>query len=255
MSADGDDEAMDDVQLGRRFRALRHRLNLRQVELAERAGVSRDVISLMERGRIERVTVRRIRRIARELGAEFQAGLWWRAGDLDRLVDEGHARLVGLITEMLQTDGWEVRLEVSYAIYRERGSIDVLAWHPQARILLVIEVKTDLVVVEETLRKHDEKARLAPKIAAEQFGYRPIAVARVLVLPSRSTQRRRVDRHAAVMNAAYPLRGVGIRRWLSNPSGPAAGLLFAELERAGPKRVALSRKRIRRPRQVTAEAA
>jgi transcriptional regulator with XRE-family HTH domain len=249
---------MDDIAVGRRFRALRHRLNLRQVDLAERVGVSRAVISLIECGRIDRVTIGKLRRIAQELQAEFPAVLRWRGGDLDRLVDEGHARLVGLVTEMLRGDGWEVRLEVSFAVYRERGSIDVLAWHPGARILLVIEVKTDLVVVEETLRKHDEKARLAPKIAAEQFGWRPVAVARLLVLPSLSTQRRRVERQAAVMNVAYPLRGVAIRQWLTNPSGRAAGLLFVELDRAGANRGALSRKRIRRPKEAprpTAEAA
>lgn len=247
---------MDDVPVGRRFRALRHRLGWRQEDLAERADVSRSVISLVERGRIERLMLGKLRRIARELDAEFPAQLRWRGGDLDRLVDEGHARIVGLVTEVLRAAGWAIRLEVSYAVYRERGSIDVLAWHPTARVLLVVEVKTELVVVEETLRKHDEKARLASRIAGERFGWRPAAVARLLVLPSLSTQRRRVDRHAAVMGAAYPLRGVVLRQWLANPAGPAAGLLFQELGReAGTERqIPLSRKRIRRPRETSTAA-
>jgi transcriptional regulator with XRE-family HTH domain len=225
------------------------------VDLAQRAGVSQDLVSRVERGRLEDVAVRKLRLLAQALDADLQYLLLWRGGDLDRLVDEGHARLVGLITEMLIANGWQVRPEVSYAVYRERGSIDVLAWHQQARILLVIEVKTELVAVDETLRKHDEKARLAPKIVAERFGWRPVAVARLLVLPSLSTQRRRVDRHAAVMNAAYSVRGLAARRWLSNPTGPADSLLFVELGRAGANRGAVSRKRIRRPREVTAEAA
>jgi transcriptional regulator with XRE-family HTH domain len=241
---------MDDVQVGRRYRALRHRLNWRQVDLAERVGLSPSAISFVERGRIERMTLGTLRRIARELDAEFKAQLLWRGGDMDRLVDEGHARIVGLVAEMLRGQGWEIRLEVSYSEYGERGSIDVLAWHPTARVLLVVEVKTDLVVVEETLRKHDEKARLAPKIAGQQLGSRPLAVARLLVLPSLSTQRRRVERHATVMNAAYPLRGVAMRQWLANPAGPTAGLLFLEMEGAmgRGRRGPITRKRIRRPR-------
>lgn len=243
---------VDDVQVGRRFRALRHRLGWRQVDLAQRAGVSHTVVSLVERGRLEEVTLRKLRRIARELEAELVNVLRWRGGDLDRLVDEGHARIVGLVTELLRAEGWQIRLEVSYSVYGERGSIDILAWHPTARVLLVVEVKTDLVVVEATLRKHDEKARLAPRIAGDQFGWRPTAVARLIVLPSLSTQRRRVERHASVMNAAYPLRGVAVRQWLAQPTGAAAGLLFLELHRASS---VISRKRIRLPRQTAASEA
>jgi hypothetical protein len=213
------------------------------------------VVSLVERGRLEEVTLRKLRRVARELEAEFVNMLRWRGGDLDRLVDEGHARIVGLVTELLRAEGWQMRLEVSYSVYGERGSIDILAWHPTARVLLVVEVKTDLIVVEATLRKHDEKARLAPAIASERFGWRPVAVTRLLVLPSLSTQRRRVERHAAVMNAAYALRGMGVRRWLSNPIGPAAGLLFVDLGQSGGTRGAISRKRIRVPRQTAASEA
>jgi hypothetical protein len=58
---------------------------------------------------------------------------------------------------------------VSYSVYGERGSIDLLAWHPAIRTLLVIEVKTEVSSVEAMLRKHDEKVRLAPRVAAERF--------------------------------------------------------------------------------------
>jgi len=107
-------------------------------------------------------------------------------------------------------------------------------------------VKSDLVSAEETLRKHDEKARLAVSIAAETFGWRAAQVGRLLVLPGISTQRRRVDRHAAVMNIAYPARGAELRRWLSAPAGAVSGLLFIPVDRAR-RGAAVSRKRVRRP--------
>ena len=237
---------MDDAQAGRRFRALRHRLGWRQEDLAIRAGVSRGLVSLIERGRIDEVTIRRLRRVARELDAEYVAVLRWRGGDLDRLMDEGHATLVGRAATILRADGWEVQVELSYSVYGERGSIDILAWHAPTRMLLVVEVKTEFVALEATLRKHDEKARLAAQIARERLGWKAVGTARLLVLPSTSTARRRVDRHAAVMDVSYPLRGTSLRHWMAAPYGARAGLLFIDLDQARTTgRAPMSRKRVR----------
>ena len=233
---------MDDGQVGRRFRALRHRLQWRQTDLADRAAVSAGVVSLVERGRLERVSLRKVRRIARELDAEFTSILRWRGGDLDRLVDEGHASMVGTVITNLRNQGWDPKPEVSYSEFGERGSIDILAWHPPTRSLLVVEVKTELVSVEETLRKHDVKTRLAAKVAS-QFAWRPAVTSRLLVLPNVSTPRRRVERHDAVLRAAYPSRGSDVREWLHSPRDSMSGLLFVRPERGAG---AISRKRIRR---------
>lgn len=241
---------MNDVQIGIRFRALRHRLRLTQSDLAERAGVSQDAISRIERGRLEEVALRTVRRVALELEADLEHLLRWRGGDLDRLVDEGHAALAGRVARLLEADGWQARFEVSYSVYGERGSIDILAWHPAARTLLVVEVKTELVAIEETLRKHDAKVRLAPAIARDRFGWTPAAAGRLLVLPSASTPRRRVDRHKAVMDSAYPLRAATLRNWLRDPAGAAAGLLFVEVGQAAGL-ASTGRKRIRRPTAVS----
>ena len=59
----------DDVRLGRRFRALRHRLGWRQRDLGEEAEVSQGTVSWIECGRIGEVSsppsVARRRRWAR----------------------------------------------------------------------------------------------------------------------------------------------------------------------------------------------
>jgi transcriptional regulator with XRE-family HTH domain len=235
-----------DIRIGARFRGLRHRRGWTQAQLAARAIVSQDVVSLIERGRLERVSLANLRAVAQALDAEFYVQLRWRGGDLDRLMDEGHATLVGQTADLLRERGWQVRAEVSYSIYGERGSIDLLGWHEATRTLLVIEVKTDVVSVEETLRKHDEKVRLAGRIAAEQFGWRPQTVGRVLVLPGLATPRRRVARHASVVQVAYPARGAAIRAWLREPTGAMSGILF--LQPAGGRQFeGVGRRRIRRP--------
>lgn len=235
---------MDHVRLGARYRALRHRLGWRQRDLADRCGVSQGLISLIERGHNGQVSSRTLDRVAGALDAEFVGMLRWRGGDLDRLLDEDHAHLLGAVAAPLARMGWLVQAEVTYAVYGERGSIDLLAWHAARSILLVIEIKTEIVSIEETLRKHDEKARLAPRIAAERFGWRPGATAKLLVLPATSTARRRVDRHAAVMRAAYSDRLATIRTWIRDPIGPMSGVLFED-PAAGNGRSA-RRRRIRR---------
>ena len=235
-----------DVRIGARFRALRHRLGWRQEDVAHRAGISQDVVSFVERGLLERVSIRNLRAIAGALDAEFFIQLRWRGGDLDRLVDEGHATLVGAITRLLTSRGWQVRIEVTYAVYRERGSIDVLAWHAATRTLLVVEVKSDLTSIEETLRKHDEKTRLAPRIAAADLGWVAASVARLLVLPDLSTPRRRVARHEAALGAAYPARRQWLRDWLGAPTGRMSGLLFVDAAGGSQRPGSTARKRISR---------
>jgi transcriptional regulator with XRE-family HTH domain len=217
---------MDDVRIGARVRAVRHRLGWRQADVAARAEVSQDTVSRIERGQLDALQLRTIRSVLRALEMEFRVESWWRGGDLDRLTDEGHAALVGRVAELLAGAGWIVRPEVSYSSYGERGSIDVLAWHPEARILLVVEVKTSLNSVEETLRRHDVKVRIAPSVARERLGWEPVRVARLLALPDLSTARRRVGRVDGVLGHAYPLRGREAAAWLRHPGGAPGLLLF-----------------------------
>ena len=100
----------------------------------------------------------------------------WHGGDLDRLLDEAHAGLVERVAQLLRRLGWQVLVEVSYNRWGERGSVDILAWHAAARTVLVVEVKSEITAVEETLRKHDTKVRLAPAILHERLGERPAAL-------------------------------------------------------------------------------
>jgi transcriptional regulator with XRE-family HTH domain len=244
---------MDDVGLGRRYRVLRRRLAWRQQDAGDEAGVSQDLVSLVERGRIEEVSVRALRGLARALGAELRLELRFRGAELDRLMDEGHAALVGAVAARLEALGWVVRPEVSFAVYGERGSIDLVAWHPASRTVLVVEVKTELVSVEETLRRHDVKVRLAADVVHDRFGWEPARVARLLVLPDDSTPRRHVMRHDAVLRAAYPLRGAALRRWLRSPAGSASGLAFhAGTSGRRGTGSSVSRQRIRRPIRASA---
>jgi len=207
--------------------------------------MTQDDISRAERGRMRDTA--KLRRHAAAVDAEIYVSIRWRGGELDRLLDEGHASIVAWIVTTLVSLGWEVHPEVSYAVRGERGSIDVLAWHGPTRTLLVVEVKTELTSIEETLRKHDAKQRLAAMVGDQRFGWgQPASVCRMLVLPESSTSRRRAERHAGVLNLVYRMRGPAARSWLAKPDGTASLLLFAPLTREARHRTgSVRRKRIR----------
>jgi len=108
------------------------------------------------------------------------------------------------------------RAEVSFSVRGERGSIDVLAFHPTAATLLVVEVKSVVPDLQATFVTVDRKTRLASEIARER-GWRPARVGRLLVLREDWTARRRVAAHEATFAGAFPARGWAVRRWLRDP--------------------------------------
>jgi transcriptional regulator with XRE-family HTH domain len=142
---------MDALRFGRQFRALRIRLESRQKDVSARAGLSRSLIASIDRGEIEGVTVGALVRAARALGADVDIRLRWRGEQLDRLIDEAHAAIVEATVVLLKRHGWIVEVEVSFAIWGERGSIDVLAFHPEFGALLVIEVKASVPDSQATI--------------------------------------------------------------------------------------------------------
>ena len=139
---------------------------------------------------------------------------------------------------------WALAPEVSYSIYGERGVIDILAWHPERRALLIIELNTDIVDVNDLIGAADRRRRLARTIVAER-GWDPATVSVwVVVAPSR-TNRRRVAAHEAMLRAAFPMDGRGLR----NPLGSVAALSFwpdSPAGKVGPNMTPA--RRVRRPR-------
>lgn len=217
---------MDLVRFGLGIRALRRRRGWRQRDLADAAGVSQGLVSLIERGHGDRVSIRTLVAVANALDARLGVQLRWRAGDLDRLLDADHALLSATFIRVLAGLGWESRVEVTYALGRFAGSIDILAWHAATRTLLVIEIKTEIPSAEATLRKLDEKGRIAAGFAKARFGWEPRFAARLLVVQETSTNRRRVAGARGLFDASLPWMGASVRHWLRTPSGSLAGRLF-----------------------------
>jgi transcriptional regulator with XRE-family HTH domain len=215
---------MDDERIGRTIHVLRQKRGWRQHDLAVRAAVSESAISAMEHGRIDRFTLATVRRVLRALDASGSLDIRWHGrGDLDRLLDGDHARLVTAWSARHLQAGWQVWNEASYSVYGERGRIDQLSFHPASGILEVAECKTGLWDNQEMLGLLDAKIRLAPKVAAER-GWLPSAVVGALVLADGRTVRRRLAQHAPLY-ARYAVRGHAADAWVRNPHPGVDGLL------------------------------
>lgn len=224
---------MDTVRFGRQVRALRRRRGWRQVDLARSARTSRTSISRVELGHADEVTVRALDAIAAALSARLDLRLSWNGEGLDRLLDADHAALVDVVARVLRALEWSVKVEVSFSIRGERGSIDVLAFHPDTGVVLVVEVKSVVPDVQATLFVLDRKSRLALEIAREN-GWLGRSVGRLLVIRATRTARRRIEEHAETFRVAAPARSLAVKRWLRapDPERPFSGLWFVSDDRS-----------------------
>jgi transcriptional regulator with XRE-family HTH domain len=250
---------MEDQRFGTVLRSIRIRRRLRQMDLAERAGVSDTLISRLERGHLEGIGINTIRAVAKVLDVRVDLTPRWRAGDLDRLLNARHSRLHELVARHLdELPDWFAQPEVSFAIYGERGIIDILAWHPRLRALLVIELKTDVADVNELVGTVDRKGRLARRIAVERgwIGAHdpPPTVSIWIIVADGHTNRRRIQAHGTMLRAAFPVDGRAIRAWLRNPTRPIRALSFWPDSRPATVRGDLTPvRRVRCPRDGSAE--
>ena len=218
--------SMDDARLGRSFRAVRVRRRWRQLDLANASGVSQQTISRIEQGRLDGVTLGTLRATASALGMRLTVSAHWQGADLDRLLGARHSAMHEEVARLFAgLPDWITIPEVTFAFFGERGVIDILAWHAASRTLLVIELKTELADMQETLGTLDRKVRLAAQVAADR-GWSPAVVASWLVIADGATNRRRVAAHRAMLRAALPADGRTIMGWLREPRGRVAALSF-----------------------------
>ena len=217
---------MDFARLGAIFRAVRLKKQWRQLDVASKAGVSRAAVSRLEQGQGRELGIEELLNIAEALGMSLRIVAGWRGGDLDRLINARHSALHESVARAsADWDGWVLAPEVSFSIYGERGLIDLLGWHAETRTLLVIELKTEIVDINELMGKVDQKRRLAASIAMKR-GWHPLVVGVWVIVAESSTNRRRVAKHRTVLRSACPGGKREVDSWLSEPAGGLVALSF-----------------------------
>lgn len=187
--------------------------------------MSRALYSAVERGHLDRVPLGTLRKVAAVLEIRLPIEPSWRGGRIERVISGRHAAMEERITAMLVAAGWEVRPEASFNHFGERGVIDLVAWHPGHRTLLLVEIKTELVDPSGLLLVADRRRRLASVIARDS-GWKPAIVAQWVVLADGRTNHRRVAEHRTLLRAAFPADGRSIPGWLRDPASPIDALWF-----------------------------
>ena len=240
---------MDGVAVGQALRRVRLKRNERQQDVAERAGISRATFSIIERGHLDQVSVGTLRRACEALEVKLDFVVRWRGGDLDRLVHGRHAAMGALLVRRLTGVGWEIVPEASFNHFGERGVIDILAWHPARRALLIVELKTELVDANELLGTMDRRLRLARQIAEGRGWPAPDTVSAWVVFADSAMNRRRVQALDPLLRSAFPDDGHAARRWGLDPDRRQLALFFLSNSRETSAMQHLApRKRVRRSR-------
>jgi transcriptional regulator with XRE-family HTH domain len=237
--------------VARAVRTVRLGRGWAQETLADRAGLSDDTISRIERGGLAGVTLGTLVRVVEALGASVHVQIRWRGELLDRLIDTAHAAIQQDVAHMLTRLGWDVRVEVSFNHYGDRGRVDILARHPTVRILAVIEIKSALGDLQDTLGRLDVKVRLGRQLAHELGWSDAVAVVPVLVIGDSRRARGTVSSHPTLF-ARFTVRGRRAVAWLRHPASPMPdGLLwFASRPNSDHARVGL---RQRAPKRINPE--
>ena len=212
--------------MGTAIRSVRRRRGLRQRDVAQMAHVSQDLVSLVERGRLEQMGVGSVRKIAAALEIGLPFAPRWRGGELARLLDQEHALLVETLVRLLQRAGWTTLVEYSFNHYGERGSADVVGWHQTHAALLIAEVKSRIVDSQDLHSVLDRKARVVPGLLGRERGWRPRVVGRLVFVAGTRSNRSVVTRHPSTFGTTLPQRGREARRWLRAPQGGLSALWF-----------------------------
>jgi transcriptional regulator with XRE-family HTH domain len=225
------------MQFGAVIRAVRARRGLSQADLARLAGVSRATVSLVERGHCDQLSLSTIKRIAAAIDVRAELLGLWRGGDLGRLLSHRHSALAESFATFVQScPGWAVEAEASFSIYGERGIVDQLAWHEATAHILVVELKTAFVDVNELLGTLDKKRRLARTMAAER-GWHPALVSLWLIVQDTHTNRRHAAEHRVLLRSRLRLDGRQLKAFMLKPVQATCGLAFwpnANPRSAGP---------------------
>lgn len=122
-----------------------------------------------------------------------------------------HSRCSGYVGRRLRSGGWLVAREVEIVHARSHGWIDLLAFHPGTRTLVVVEIKTrldDLGAVERQLAWYE---RSAPAVATARFGWRPSGGASWLLLLQSDEVESAIRRDRDLLREGFPMRATEMR--------------------------------------------
>jgi transcriptional regulator with XRE-family HTH domain len=184
-------------------------LDIRQADLASAVGVSRSHIAEVETGKVN-PSLDLVMRIGDALGLDLELVARSTVVVEPRVSDSVHARCSGYVDRRFRGSGWVTRREVEVVHARSHGWIDLLAFHPVTRVLVIVEVKTridDIGAIERRLAWYERSAR---ELAA-RFDWRPSRISTWLLVLASDEVESAALMQRDVMRAAFPDRAIEMR--------------------------------------------
>jgi transcriptional regulator with XRE-family HTH domain len=209
------------LSFGTHVRVARQDRDWTQKMLAERAGLSRSLVSAVELGRIE-ASIEMLERIARALDGELALELRVPLviGRQDQR-DAAHALCTAAIRRRLERHGLVCAVEQGFVDGRLRGWIDLLAFDRSTGRAIVVEVKTQLRDVGGLLRQVGWYERATWQVA-RALGWRAREVCCLVAFLATDENDAALEAHRAMVDTAFPLRGRGLQAAL-DVRGPFDG--------------------------------
>ena len=194
------------VPFGLASRRVRLRVGQTQAELGRRVRKSQSWVSRVESGTLVSLTVADADALCRALGSTLVFTIEtpvFIGGDRQR--DLAHARCLAFVVRRLARAGWQVEREVQIGDPRRPGWIDVLAYNPISRTLLIIEIKTrldDFGGLERQLQWYRQHAQAA----ARRMGWQAEDVTTAALLLATEVNDQRVRENASSIRQRFPGR-------------------------------------------------
>lgn len=198
------------IRIGRRT------LGWSQRRLAGEAGLSQSTVSRLERGRATGIPLEAIDATLEVLGISLRISVGGQALTAPRQHDGAHAPSVGYAGRRLAADDWIVELEAEVGDAHRRGWIDILGYRPDARTLLVTEIKTESDDVGATQRQlgwYEGQAWAA----ARARGWRVDRLVVVLILLMTEWNEELVARNSTLLRQWLPTRATRLQRAVDDP--------------------------------------
>ena len=208
------------ISFARLCRDTRVMLDITQAELAAAVGVSRAHIASIESGRAN-PSLDLAWAIADRLGIDLQLAASAPLVVDRRRSDLVHARCAGYVERRMHGSGWLVAREVEVMLGRSHGWIDLLAFHPTSRLLVIVEIKTRIVDIGAVERQIAWYEREALDVA-RRLGWRPRRTSAWLLLLASDEVEAALSIHRELLRRSFPDRAPVMRRIAANQSATAA---------------------------------
>jgi transcriptional regulator with XRE-family HTH domain len=217
-------------RIGVGLRESRSALRLTQRQASDRAGISQQYWSLIERGLGTAASLETLAACAAAVDGQLAAFMEARPGaDLPR--DIAHLRGQAAIVREAGPGGWRAGVEVPIDRDARRSrSIDVVLERPHQREIAVVELVDLIADVGQDLRG------LSDKVAAVRRARPDARVAGLLAIRATRRNRALVAELAPMIDARFPASSIAWLRALHDPTTPMPatdGFVWARVDGSG----------------------